>query len=40
MQENGELQELYTKWWENEAINMKCDNSEDKKKDSASKIIF
>ena len=38
LQENGELQELYTKWWEKEGNNQKCDNSEDKKKDSASEL--
>ena len=38
MQENGELQELYTKWWEKEGNSQKCDNSEEKKKDSASEL--
>ena len=38
LQENGELQELYTKWWEQQEHAIKCDNSEDKKKDSASEL--
>jgi len=38
LQENGELQELYTKWWVHQELAIKCDNSEDKKKDSASEL--
>ena len=42
LQENGEMQELYTKWWEKEDINLenKCDFNEEKKKDWASKLDF
>jgi hypothetical protein len=42
LQENGELQELYTKWWEKEDITSgtKCDSIDDKKKDSASELSF
>ena len=42
LQENGELQELYTKWWEKEDISseQKCDSIDDKKKDSASELSF
>jgi len=42
LQENGELQELYTKWWEKEDISteQKCDSTDDKKKDSASELSF
>jgi hypothetical protein len=37
MQENGDLQELYTKWWAIEDIdpNKKCDQKSDAKEDSA-----
>jgi hypothetical protein len=42
LQESGEMQELYTKWWEKEDINLdsKCDFNEEKKKDWASKLDF
>lgn len=40
LQENGELQVLYKKWWEIEGKdpNQKCDQSDDKKKDSANEL--
>jgi hypothetical protein len=40
LQEKGDLQELYTKWWEREDRNQekKCDVVDDKKKDSASEL--
>ena len=39
LQEKGDLQELYTKWWQVEDIdpNQKCDQVDDKK-DSASEL--
>ncbi len=39
LQENGDLQELYTKWWMKEDIDLdkKCDAG-DEKKDSASEL--
>jgi len=42
LQENGELQEMYTKWWEKEDVisDAKCDSIDDKKKDSASELSF
>ena len=42
LQEKGDLQELYTKWWEKEDRNYdnKCEVTEDKKKDSASELSF
>ena len=42
LQEKGDLQELYTKWWEKEDRNYdkKCEVNEDKKKDSASELSF
>ena len=40
LQEKGDLQELYTKWWEKEGKDpdQKCDNTDDKKKDSANEL--
>jgi hypothetical protein len=40
LQEKGDLQELYTKWWEKEDkdLSQKCDNTDDKKKDSANEL--
>jgi hypothetical protein len=40
LQEKGDLQELYTKWWQKEGMpeGHKCDLNEDKKKDSASEL--
>lgn len=40
MQEKGDLQELYTKWWQKEGVSpeKKCDNADDKKKDSANEL--
>ncbi len=40
LQEKGDLQELYTKWWEIEGKdpNQKCDFTDDKKKDSANEL--
>jgi ionotropic kainate glutamate receptor 2 len=38
LQENGDLQELHTKWWEKEGNVTKCDLSDDKKKDSANEL--
>lgn len=40
LQENGELQELYTKWWKREDMDssQKCDLVDDKKKDSANEL--
>ncbi|CAF0769478.1 unnamed protein product [Brachionus calyciflorus] len=40
LQEKGDLQELYIKWWEKEGKdpNQKCENIDDKKKDSASEL--
>ena len=34
------MQELYTKWWEKEDkdLSQKCDNTDDKKKDSANEL--
>ena len=42
LQEKGDLQELYTKWWEREDRNQekKCDVLDEKKKDSASELSF
>ena len=40
LQEKGDLQELYMKWWEKEGIDpgKHCESNEDKKKDSASEL--
>ncbi|CAF0769509.1 unnamed protein product [Brachionus calyciflorus] len=40
LQEKGDLQELYIKWWEKEGKdpNHKCEKFDDKKKDSASEL--
>ena len=40
LQEKGDLQELYIKWWEKEGKdpNNKCEKIDDKKKDSASEL--
>lgn len=40
LQENGELQVLYKKWWEIEGKDpsKKCDHMDDKKKDSANEL--
>ena len=40
LQEKGDLQELYTKWWEIEVKdpNQNCDFTDDKKKDSANEL--